>query len=309
MDKNTRPTGPLRALIDAIPLGAISLFLALWWMGWPGTASSDGKVPPLEPVHASSAGQLEEVFSQAGYFWPTRQVPSLTVQRLPDDLSETATDTRKSLFFRTLLPLVLAENSRIAMQRSELEKAINGDLPEQRRINIVRQLAAEYDVEGDPLAEETTDTLMNRIDAVPASLALAQAAIESGWGTSRFVREGNNLFGEWTWQASEGLKPRDRAKGADHFVRVFDDLRDSVRSYLNNLNTHAAYQRFRSLRARAAQAGREMTPTEMTAGLEKYSQRGWDYVKQVREMMSVNGLEQAVANARLSTVPERVALR
>ncbi len=309
MDNDKQKTSPLRALIEATPLGAVALILAFWWLGWPGIASSDGKVPPLEPVYASSAERLETVFSQAGYFWPASQVPPLTVQYFPDDLSDTSTDTRKSLFFRTLLPLVLAENARIEMQRSELEQAINGNLPEQRRANIIQRLASEYDVEGAPLAKETADTLMNRIDTVPASLALAQAAIESGWGTSRFAREGNNLFGEWTWQPSEGLKPRDRAQGADHYVRVFDDLRDSVRSYLNNLNSHEAYQRFRSLRARAGQAGREMTPTEMTAGLEKYSQRGWAYVKEVREMISGNGLEQAVANARLSNTPERLALR
>ncbi|MEX0431532.1 glucosaminidase domain-containing protein [Spiribacter insolitus] len=309
MDNDKTKSSPLRTLIEATPLGAIALILALWWLGWPGIANSDGKVPPLEPVYASSAERLEAVFSQAGYFWPANQVPPLTVQYFPDDLSDTPTETRKSLFFRTLLPLVLAENTRIEMQRSELKQAINEDLPEQRRVNIIKRLAGEYDVDGDPLAKETADTLMNRIDTVPASLALAQAAIESGWGTSRFARQGNNLFGEWTWQASEGLKPRDRAKGADHYVRVFDDLRDSVRSYLNNLNSHEAYQRFRSLRARAAEAGREMTPTEMTAGLEKYSQRGWAYVKEVREMISGNGLEQAVANARLSDIPERLALR
>ena len=302
---------PWRAFIEAVPLGVVALALALWWLGWPGIANSDGEVPPLEPVHAKSAGQLEAVFSQAGYFWPARQVPPLTVQRFPGDLSATATDKRKSLFFRTLMPLVLAENTRIALQRAELRQALETDLPRQRRVNIIESLAAEYDVDTDdkPLAAATTEALLSRVNTVPAALALAQAAIESGWGTSRFAREGNNVFGEWTWQASQGLEPRDRAAGADHYVRVFDDLRDSVRSYLNNLNSHPAYAAFRSVRARARAAGKAMTPTQMTAGLEKYSQRGWAYVKEVREMISSNGLEQAVAGARLADIPERLALR
>ncbi len=309
MDKPNNAATRAQALLDALPLTAIVLVVAIWWLSFPGIANSDGEVPPLERVEVASAEQLEAVFAQAGYFWPADAVPPLTVQRFPDDLSETAADTRKSLFFRTLLPLVLAENERIADQRHRLHLALGENLPEQRRANIIRELAAEYKVEGDPLAAETWQELARRVNTVPVSLALAQAAKESGWGTSRFAREGNNLFGEWTWTASAGLKPEDRPEGATHYVQVFDTLRDSVRSYLNNLNTHAAYERFRFLRHRARGAGREMTPMEMTAGLVNYSERRWAYVEEVREMIVSNQLHQVIDGAELAREPARIAFR
>ncbi len=281
----------------------------MWWLGFPGIANSDGQIPPLEPVRVTSADQLEGVFSQAGYFWPATRVPPLTVERFPDDLSETPADARKSLFFRTLLPLVLAENQRIADQRHRLHQALGDSLPEQRRINIITDLAAEYGVDGDPLAPETWQALALRVNTVPVPLALAQAAKESGWGTSRFAREGNNLFGEWTWEPSAGIKPKDRPEGATHYVQAFDSLRASVRSYLNNLNTHFAYERFRTLRHRARGAGREMTPREMTAGLNRYSERGWAYVEEVREMIVSNQLHQIVDGATLERPTSRLAFR
>ncbi|AUB79110.1 peptidoglycan hydrolase [Gammaproteobacteria bacterium 2W06] len=298
-----------RALIDALPLTAALFGVALAWLSWPDVANSDGEVPPLQPIETRTAVALERAFTGYGYGWPAQQVPPVSVQAFPPDLAETVTDTKKSLFFRTLLPLVLAENARIEAQREDLARAAQSGLPDERRREILGRLADEYGVEGDPLADATAAALKSRVNTVPPALALAQAAKESGWGTSRFARQGNNLFGEWTWDASQGMTPRDAAADADHFVRRFTNLRASVRSYLNNLNTHDAYARFRSLRARARAAGRAMTPTEMTGGLEKYSQRGWDYVREVRAMITTNQLSQRVANVRLTPLAERVAQR
>jgi len=304
-----RALNQLRTYIDAIPLTGLALGLALWWLGWPGIANSDGEIPPLEPVQAQSVEQLEAVFSQAGYFWPARQVPPLTLKAFPDDMGEAPSEQRKALFFRALMPLVLAENERIRRQRHQLHQALSETLPEQRRKNILNRLAQRYRVDGPPLAAETWQALERRIDTVPAALALAQAAKESGWGTSRFAREANNLFGEWTWDASQGLKPLDRPEDADHYVQVFDNLRDSVRSYLQNLNSHPAYERFRRIRAQARSEARAMTPAEMTAGLENYSQRGMAYVEEVREMIRANRLHRLATNTTLARKSERVALR
>ena len=306
---SVRRSNPLTTCLDALPITAVVLTVALWWLGWPGIANSDGEVPPLEVIPAESAEQLENVFSQAGYLWPARNVPPLAITAFPPDLDEVAPDQRKSLFFRATLPLVLAENQRIRQQRARLRLALGDRLPQQRRLNILRELAEEYDVEGDLLAPQTQQTLKRRVDIVPPALALAQAAKESGWGTSRFAQEGNNLFGEWTWNAALGLVPEDRPAGADHYVRAFDTPRQSVRSYLNNLNSHPAYARFRQLRARANANGRAMDPAIMTAGLERYSQRGWDYVHEVRAMIESEQLHHAVADARLSRDASRVALR
>ena len=335
-DNTPAPPGPLRLIIDALPLSAALVTIVVTWLSWPDTAISDGDevpplqpvegrsddapplqpvearsddVPPLEPVEARSAEALQTVFADVGYVWPADQIPPVSVQSFPNDLAETRTEVKKSLFFRTLLPLVLAENARIEAQREDLMGAVEGNRPEARRVEILTQLAREYGVKTDPLADATARTLKARVDTVPPALALAQAAKESGWGTSRFALEGNNLFGEWTWDASQGMTPRNRNADADHFVRRFETLRLSVRSYLNNLNRHAAYERFRSLRTRARQAGRGMTPTQMAGGLEQYSERGMAYVDEVRAMITTNQLDRVMANARLTELPERVAQR
>lgn len=308
-DNPPAPAGTLRAVIDALPLTATLTAIVLTWLSWPDVANSDGDVPPLQPVEARSAEALEATFADFGYAWPADQVPPVSVQTFPHDLAETRTPVKKSLFFRTLLPLVLAENARIEAQRESLMKAIDGDLPEARRVAILTRLAGEYGVDTDPLTDATARTLRARVDTVPPALALAQAAKESGWGTSRFALEGNNLFGEWTWDASQGMTPRERSADADHFVRRFETLRISVRSYLNNLNRHGAYERFRTLRTEARQAGRGMTPAQMAGGLEQYSERGLAYVNEVRAMITTNRLDRVMANARLTELPERIAQR
>ncbi len=303
-----RSGNPIAALLDAIPLTVLVLAIAMWWLGWPATANSDGEVPPLKPISASSTEQLEGIFTQSGYFWPAREIPAFTLTAFPHDLDTAQPDQRKSLFFRSLLPIILAENQRIEDQRHQLYQALGDQLPKQRRYNIIQRLAQDYGVDGKPLEPTTWQALKQRINTVPVALALAQAAKESGWGTSRFARQGNNLFGEWTWEASRGIKPKDRADEAKHYVRAFGDLRASVRSYMNNLNSHRAYERFRFLRERARQGNRVMSPSEMTAGLENYSQRGWPYVKEVQALIQSNQLHQIARNVSLVDQPDRLAV-
>lgn len=304
-----RRGNPLAVLVDALPLTALAVVLALWWLGWPGVANSDGEMPPLMPVNPSSAEQLQGTFAEANYTWPAQQVPPITVQAFPADMAELDSDVRKSVFFRTVLPMVLAENERISNQRQQLFQALGEGLPEQRRINIISELANEYNVDGEPLDPMTWQALKKRVNTVPVALALAQGAKESGWGTSRFAREANNLFGEWTWKERLGIVPKQRAEDATHYVRVFDNLRHSVRSYLNNLNSHDAYARFRTLRARLSGSGQPMSVRLMTAGLENYSERGWAYVEEVRSMIRNERLNEVAANAELAWEPSRVALR
>jgi Bax protein len=298
----------LAALIDAVPLTALALVIALWWLGWPGVANSDGEVPPLKVIEADSAEQLEGIFSQAGYVWPSRQVPAVALQGFPDDLAEREPDARKDLFFRAVLPLVLAENARIREQRARLLEALNDPfMSASRRKIMLSQLADEYGIEGDPLADENIEALKQQVDQVPVALALAQAAKESGWGTSRFVLEGNNIFGQWTWESNRGLKPEDRATGARHYVRTFESLRHSVRSYMRNLNTHPAYERFRFLRDAARTNGKRLSPESMTVGLDSYSERGKAYVEEVQAMIRNNQLHWVVTGAQLVREPARLA--
>lgn len=141
---------------------------------------------------------------------------------------------------------------------------------------------------------------MQRVDIIPPSLALAQAAKESGWGTSRFARNGNALFGQWTWDEDQGMEPKDRPEGTDHLVREFDTLLDSVEAYMLNLNRHRAYRELRSLRAGMRKRGEPIDGISLAGGLESYSELGMEYVERIRSMIDLNQLL-ALDNAELAS--------
>jgi Bax protein len=130
--------------------------------------------------------------------------------------------------------------------------------------------------------------MLIHVDKIPASLALIQAAKESGWGTSYFAREGNNLFGHWCFEKGCGIIPRRRPEGATYEVRTFDDVADSVRAYIRNLNSHPAYREVRMQRYRMRLAGKQPDAHLMAGGLEHYSGIGMKYVETVREMIEGN---------------------
>lgn len=299
---------PWRVALDAVPLGLLALGLVVWWLGATGPARSDLTGPALEPVTVSSAAELESVFIGLGYDWPPQRVPAIAVQRLPPDLAEVTARERKSLFLRSLLPLVLAENARIAAERRVLLAVRDGGMTAAAARRRVGELAARYRVDGASGDPATVEALLQRVDVVPPALALAQAANESGWGTSRFAREGNNLFGEWTWNADQGLEPRSRAADASHYVRRFRSLRASVRSYLHNLNSHQAYAALRERRAAARRAGRPLRAGPLAEGLAAYSERGAAYIAEIRTLLRQNRLADAIAGAELVDT-ERLAQR
>ena len=160
----------------------------------------------------------------------------------------------------------------------------------------LRHLARRYRVSGDPVKDpRARDALLRRVDVIPVSLVLAQAANESAWGTSRFAREGNNLFGIWTWDESKGIVPKKRAPGHRHLVRRFDSIQESVRYYLHNLNSHPAYTQLRILRAHAREQGRPLRGSELAAGLTRYSARGEEYVRLIRQLIQRYDLASLVA--------------
>ncbi|MEX0914821.1 MAG: glucosaminidase domain-containing protein, partial [Wenzhouxiangellaceae bacterium] len=150
-------------------------------------------------------------------------------------------------------------------------------------------LAEEYDVDwerDDRL--ESVAMLERRVDAVPVSLALVQAATESGWGRSRFAVEGNNLFGHWCYRRGCGLVPERRNTGAAHEVAAFDSVSASVRRYLHNLNTHAAYAPLRAIRARLRDNGESPSAMALADGLTRYSERREEYVDEIKTVIRVN---------------------
>ncbi len=197
---------------------------------------------------------------------------------------------KKRAFIETLLPYIEDENRHLAKQRAQLAGVI-GDLEsgtaagaEDQKLLV--RLARKYRVEGDPLKDAGARAeLMRKIDIIPASLALAQAANESAWGESRFAREANNLFGIWTYDESRGLKPLRREEGKKHLVRIFEDFGESVRYYMHTLNSHPAYSELRDIRRQLRQADSDIDGHQLAAGLEKYSAKGKAYIELIQGLI------------------------
>jgi uncharacterized FlgJ-related protein len=233
---------------------------------------------------------------------PSNATTGLPTTPADPELSNTE---KKQLFIEKLLPLVRAENERLEKTRRRVLRLLamnaepGGQLSE-TDADWLRQLARSYRIDDDPLGDATAAAaLKHKVDIIPAGLAIAQAANESAWGNSRFAREGNNLFGIWTYDPAKGIKPRNRAAGKTHLVRVYDDIGESVRSYMHNLNSHPAYQALRTERARLRAAGKPLDAIVLAGGLSKYSELGEEYVKRIRTMIRDNQLER-LDHARLA---------
>ena len=200
---------------------------------------------------------------------------------------------RKRQFISTLLPYIEQENRRLSAMRNTLiaiiDKLETGATVEASAQQQLKILAARYRVEGDPLQDRSArEELLRKIDIIPASLALAQAANESAWGESRFAQEANNLFGIWTYDRAKGLKPKNRENGKTHLVRIFDDIGASVRYYMYNLNSHPAYRELRQIRQQLRASGRAINGYALAAGLEKYSSQGTTYIELIRDLIEQN---------------------
>jgi Bax protein len=259
--------------------------------------------PRLVTLHLrNSTATLQAVFRGLDYDLAERgagaEVPRVYVSALPQDFdAPQAAGRRKSLFLRAVLPLVLKENERLARNRARLlairARLEAGAAPGPEESEWLGELGARYGVAPGDLA-----ALLRRVDVVPPSLALAQAATESAWGTSRFVREGNALFGMWTWSEEDpGLVPRERDDDARHRVRAFDSLEASVRAYMRTLNTHWAYAEFRDRRAALRRAGRHLSGLALSGGVSRYSERREKYIGELRSLIRNNELQRLDAAA------------
>jgi Bax protein len=243
----------------------------------------------------SSAKSLHRTFGRLGYqldkvMSDNQPVPRVFLTNLPGDLSRVPENKkRKAIFFQALLPLVLQVNDEILNDRRQLWKlhyqTALGEKPSSANRLWLRVMTERYKVKAGDI-----DALFNRIDIVPTSLALAQAAEESGWGASRFAREGNAMFGQWARATSKGLVPLKRDKGKIHKVQSFETLIDSVRAYTLNLNSHRAYKAFRSTRQSIRRSGKAINGWVLAGKLQKYSERGVDYVISLRNLIDQNGL-------------------
>ncbi len=248
----------------------------------------------LVRIDAGSALALQTAFAEINYAWPPQsQVPRIELNLLPSDL-DTLPDVKqkKALFFSALLPIVLAENELIAALRQRAETLLKqgySGLPNDEQAWL-KSMAKRYNVKGNMVEAQVQQALLTRLDVIPVALVLAQAANESAWGTSRFARQGNNLFGQWTYQESEGIVPLDRPEGEIYAVRAFDSVDASVRAYLKNLNTHPAYSKLRELRREMRDKNQPLDANELAHGLLAYSARGEEYIAEIQSMMRTNRL-------------------
>jgi len=222
--------------------------------------------------------------------------------------AELTVDVKKELFYRCLLPLVAHANAMVLNRRqrlADLDKVLAGgklpgsdDLERLRQLTVVLNIRTQDEVERIAEAGEWREVIaeaLYRLDVIPPGLALGQAAYESGWGTSRFAVEANALFGQWTF-GGEGLAPsKQREELGDHRIAAFEWPFDSVRGYFLNLSSHPAYEDFRRIRAELKAAGKPLDSLALADGLQRYSERGQEYVDDLKGLIRSNRFDLADA--------------
>jgi len=237
-----------------------------------------------------TASTISQLFEDTGYnlsdVRKKKLVKPVALTLLPDEIKMIEnTKKRKDFFIQIILPLILQENNNIKLDRKTLFNIINKSNNTPTEIKWLEKKYKQYGVKSKDLS-----TLKIRMDEIPTSLAIAQAAKETGWGTSRFALEGNALFGQWTW-SGEGLKPKDAEKGEGHKVMKFNVLQASVRAYQRNLNTHSTYKEFRKARAELRDLNKPLDSMELSKYLNKYAETGKQYVEVLQKIITQNKLQ------------------
>ena len=237
-----------------------------------------------------SASTIKQLFEDTGYnlkdVREKKLVKPVALTLLPQEIKMIEdTKKRKNLFIQIVLPLIIKENNNIRLDRKTLFNIIN-----KSNNTLVEKQWLEKKYKQYGINSRDLSTLKIRMDEIPVSLAIAQAAKETGWGTSRFAQEGNALFGQWTW-SGEGLKPKDAEEGQGHKVMKFNVLQASVRAYQRNLNTHSTYKNFRKARAESRDLNRPLDSIELSKYLNKYAETGNQYVEVLQKIIEQNKLK------------------
>jgi Bax protein len=214
-----------------------------------------------------------------------QKVKPIYLTKLPKDLKTLGnTKKKRELFIKIVLPLILDENEKIQKDREKLFSILNKNFNTVGERVWLKRRFKEYKIEDKDLSK-----LKMRMNIIPASIALAQAANESGWGTSRFALEGNALFGQWTW-SKKGISPKNKDPNKTHKVLQFQVLKASVRAYKNNLNTHNAYKEFREKRAQLSEDNNQIIGLNLAKYLKRYAADGEQYVKILEDIIIKNSL-------------------
>ncbi len=260
----------------------------------PSPNASISRPPPVEQMqsvlHFDSTAALLRHFEETAYVWPINKVasiPDTLIRSMPNDI-HTIKDvkTRKSVFIRVMLPIILSEQKRIRNNRQTLKLALQSEPGNTTLGDKLNGLFSEYNINENWDFPKKRKSLLHRFDELPLTLILAQAAIESGWGTSRFTRLGNSLFGEWTYKTNEGIIPKGRDAGKTHRIKTFPSLRDSIASYIKNINRNKAYRELRQLRAEMREKHQALDAKKLASGLQRYSQKGQAYVDTILAILN-----------------------
>ena len=268
-----------------------------------GTKSKKNKIikePKLEEITEEFQAQSDNtvslnsetalnLFNDLGYdlkgVRAGQKVKPIYLTKLPRDIKSLGdTKTKRELFIKIVLPLILAENEKITEDRKKLFKILRKNFNTVGERVWLKRRFKEYKIEEQDLAE-----LKMRMDIIPVSIAIAQAANESGWGTSRFALEGNALFGQWTW-SKKGISPKNKDPNASHKILQFQILKASVRAYKNNLNTHNAYKDFRESRAAQREENGQLNGLELVKHLGSYAGIGEKYIVILKAIIEKNSL-------------------
>ena len=245
---------------------------------------------PTDTVRLS-ASTIDQLFKETNYnlddVRKTKLVKPIRLSLLPGEIKKIeSTQKKKNLFIQIVLPLILEENNRIKLNRKKLFNILNKNINTAAEKRWLNSKFKQYGV-----LKKDLSTLKIRMDEVPVSLAIAQAAKETGWGTSRFAIEGNALFGQWTW-TGEGIKPAGiDSDDTTHKVMKFKVLKASVRAYQRNLNTHGSYRKFRSIRAEMRDNDEQLDSLILANYLDKYAATGKEYTKIIKQIIKQNFLK------------------
>ena len=237
-----------------------------------------------------SASTIEELFKDNEYNLDKVKETKLVnvgnqLTRLPKELKNIeSSKRRKNLFIQIVLPLIIEENLKIRFDRKKLFEILNKNNTTKLDKEWLNLKFKQYGIDNNDLSK-----LKIRMDEIPVSLAIAQAAKETGWGSSRFAQEGNALFGQWTW-SGDGIKPLDIKKGEKHKVAKFKILKASVRAYQRNLNTHLSYKKFRIERAIQRDNDEKLDSLKLVNFLDKYAETGKEYTEILKKIIIQNKL-------------------
>ncbi len=259
----------------------------------------------LDDVYTNSGLSTKDIFNkEIALAWSDQilkdvndklRIPRIFFSQLPDDLEAYEIKKRKKLFITILLPLLLKGNELIKIERKLTIKVFK-----EKKFQELKVICFKYKIKKS-LCELTNESSMKKIrklknellikiDVLPISMMMAQAAIESGWGMSRFAQKGNALFGQWTWSKNKGIKPKN-LPNAEFSVKSFKNLQESVNSYILNINSHPAYKKLRGYRNLMKLNNKVLQGKNCARYLEKYAETGYEYVNKVITMINQNKLE------------------